>query len=196
MCLVVDDYYFAAGIDPPGYYFYGPVSTDAPDKLIIGDVITYFSIIGYFGNLFFQIQFTLYRIFQPLNLSELMYNTTSPQLEKSNSTVSATVMFYQIASCPSYQHTRLIVEFQQPIVDLLPGSATNNINESFSIDIDPVSVSCEYLQTFQSLVSQSRSELVAPKRNIISLHQLPVPCYEVADFKSQMDSVGVYILKL
>lgn len=156
---IVDDYYFGAGINPPGIYIVGPVSTGAPDNLIIGDVITYYSKMGYFGNPFFQMEFTIYRFFPPLNLSELIDNTTSPQLEMglSNSTVTATVKFYQIASCLYNQQIRSIIQFQQPIVDLLPGSATNEINVTFLIHFEPVPVLCEYLQTmsFQSLVSHT-----------------------------------------
>lgn len=139
------------------------VSTNASRTFIIGDVIRYFGQMIYDGNPFFQMLFILYRSFPPPCLWELMDNTTSPQLEKSYSTITASVIFYQIASCPSYQHTTLYVEFQQPIVELLPGSATNSINDTLSTDLGPVYVSCEYLQTFQSLVSQIRSELVAPK---------------------------------
>ena len=155
---------------------------------------------SYFGNPFFQMEFTIYRYFPSLNLSELIDNTTSPQLEMglSNSTVTATVKFYQIASCLSNQQIRLIIQFQQPIVDILPGSASNEINEAFLIHFEQVPVLCEYLQTmsFQSLVSHTWSDLVTNKRYVISLHQQSVPCYEITNFKSQMDLVGVYILKL
>lgn len=155
---------------------------------------------GYFGNPFFQMEFTIYRFFPPLNLSELIDNTTSPQLEMglSNSTVTATVKFYQIASCLYNQQIRSIIQFQQPIVDLLPGSATNEINVTFLIHFEPVPVLCEYLQTmsFQSLVSHTWSDLVTNKRNVISLRHQSVPCYEITDFKSQLDLVGIDIIKL
>ena len=101
----------------------------------------------YTGNPFFQMLFTLCRYsLLPYSL-EYMYNTTSPQLEKTNSTITATVNFYQIASCLSDERICSAVYFQQPIVDLLPGSATNAIDASHWTEFAAVTASCEYLQT-------------------------------------------------
>ena len=122
--------------------------TNASGTLIIGDVITFTLQMVYTGNPFFQMLFVLNRFIPELSsFWEEISNSTSPLLEKTNSTITATVNFYQIASCLSFRPINSIVSFRQPIVDLLPGSATNDINHSHGNVFPPVNVSCEYLQT-------------------------------------------------
>ena len=119
--------------------------TNASGTLIIGDVITFFSQMVYTGNPFFEMLFVLYRYIRLPPSNEQMDNTTSPQLEKTNSTITATVNFYQIASCLSYEEISTAVFFRPHIVDLLPGSATNDIKNGHNIVFVPVNVLCEYL---------------------------------------------------
>ena len=114
---------------------------NASGTLIIGDVITYFCQLVYLGNPYFQMLFYLNRF-----SGELLDNTTSPQLEKSNSTITATVNFYHIASCLSYATIECFAYVTQPIIgSLLPNSATNAIAYGgITAGYFPATVQCEY----------------------------------------------------
>lgn len=116
-------------------------STDPSDDLNIGDVIRYSCKLVYHENPFFLPIFYLQR-YWPL---EDIDNTRSPQLEKSNSLITATAIFYQTASCLSFLNMQCVLMFGQPVGNLPPGSATNSPDNVAISGLPSVEVSCEYL---------------------------------------------------
>jgi len=116
-------------------------STNASDNLPIGDVIRYTCQVVYLENPYFHPIFYLAR-FEP---SEDIANTTSPQLENSNSLITATATFYQTVSCLSFLNIQCVLTFGKPVGSLLPDTATNAPNKAIAFNFRSVKVSCEYL---------------------------------------------------
>ncbi len=114
-------------------------STNASDNLPIGDVIRYTCQLAYAADPFFIPTIYLER-FLPY---EYIANTTSPQLEISNSIITATATFYQTVSCLSFLNMQCVLNFEDAVASLPLGTATNAPSTPIEINLPAVNVSCE-----------------------------------------------------